>query len=222
MKIENKIALLCAPVLLIFSLCADYDVLEQYDREPEPVLLSITSVGDSSVTLVWERSKEEDFKNYQVYYSLSDVVDTTSSLSATLTFKQDTSRTVRNLIPGKRYYFRVVVSTARGLLSISNTVDTVTTTKGKISLHAPDQITSNSVKLHWTPSENKSTLIYEVYYDTVQSVDKSDILAASVSDTITTVESLESDKTYWFRVYGLNNNETTAISNTISAVPTGE
>lgn len=209
-------------VLTLFFSCADYDMLEEYEREPEPVHLSISAVGDSTVTLVWDRSEEEDFQNYQVYYSLSDVVDTTSTLSATLTFRQDTSRIVRNLIPGKRYYFRVVVSTVRGLLSISNTVDTVTTTKGKITLHAPDQITSSSVRLHWTPSESSNSLIYEIYQDTVQSVDRSDILAVSVSDTTVTIEPLQSDKTYWFRIYGMNNNEVTAVSNTISAVPTGE
>ncbi len=204
----------CIPLVLVS--CADYDLLDTLEEEPEPVSLSISAVGDSSVTLNWSKSEEDDFTNYKVYYSLNDVVDTTSTLSATLTFRNDVNKTVKNLTPGRHYYFRVIVTTRRGLISTSNTVDTTTTSKGKITLHAPNQISTHSVGLQWTPDEKSNVVSYEVYYDTVQTVSQSSTLALTIADTVATVDLLESGKKYWFRVYGLDNVEVRAVSNVVS------
>ncbi|NLD98553.1 MAG: fibronectin type III domain-containing protein, partial [Fibrobacter sp.] len=94
-------------LMVLFISCADYELLNL--GEPESVQLQISAVTDSTVSLVWSKSHDEDFKNYKLYYSRKETVDNNDSLVDSLSFRVDTVRTVRGLAPDTRYYFRVLV-----------------------------------------------------------------------------------------------------------------
>lgn len=206
-------------LILILLNCADYDLLNEND--PDPVNLDITAVTDSTVSLKWTKSTAEDFKNYKVYYSRNDVVDNNDSLSDSLSFRIDTTKIVRKLAPGMRYYFRVIVNTESGNFSASNIVDTITLTDtasdstGSLELYTPENVTDSSLTLRW--SECKEAFDrYRIFADTVRLVNYTGYLAWTVSqDTVKTVTGLDSDKTYWFRVYAQKDTSFVAVSNSV-------
>lgn len=208
---------LILPVLL-FCLCADYDLLNLGD--PENVILSITNVTDSTVTLKWSKCNDEDFSNYKVYYSRNETVDWNDSLVDSLLFNIDTTRTVRKLVPDTRYFFRVIVNTGRGRYSASNEVDTVTgkdtaDATEELKLYSPLNITDSSVTLKWS-KYNTSFDSYRIFMDTTWNVTFQDSLIKPVYyDTVTTVYGLVKNKTYWFKVYVNKNSDYVDESNSI-------
>lgn len=202
---SNNILITILSIILILCACADYDLLNL--DEPESVNLSIKSVTDSTVTLVWSKSNDEDFFNYKVYYSRNETVDQNDSLVDSLSFRIDTSKTVRNLIPGTRYYFRVIVNTGRGLFSASNEVDTVTLrdtsadTSLILKLYAPAIISDASIILRWS-KVHFTFDAYKVFIDTTWDVTNADSVIGTVyHDTTLVVNGLVKNRTYWYRVY---------------------
>lgn len=198
--------------------CADYDLL---DVEIEPVQLSINDVTDSSVSLKWTQCKYSDFNNYKVYYSLNDVVDFTDSLSDSLTFRVDTTKTVFNLNSRTRYYFRIITTALNGEFSVSNIVDTITlkdTTFGSIKLFSPVQITDSSVVIRWTRCENPFDR-YLIFMNTNRDVDNHDLLANTVYvDTTCRISNLNFNERYWFRVYAQKDTVFVAESNSLEVL----
>ena len=202
---SNKKLKTILPISLILCTCADYDLLNL--DEPESVNLAIKAVTDTTVTLVWSKSNDEDFSNYKVYYSRSETVDQHDSLVDSLSFRIDTTKTVRNLIPGTRYYFRVIVNTGRGLFSASNEVDTVTLrdtsadTSLILKLYSPVIISDSSIILRW--SKVYFTFdAYKVFMDTTWDVTNADSVIGTVyHDTTLVVNGLVKNRTYWYRVY---------------------
>lgn len=207
------------PIFLLLCSCADYDLLNLGD--PDSVKLSIKAVTDSTVTLLWSKSNDEDFADYKVYYSRNETVDQRDSLVDSLSFRIDTIKTVRKLLPGTRYYFRVLVNTGRGLFSASNEVDTVTRkdtvsdSTANLKLYAPYNITDSSVTLRWSKYQF-SFDSYRVFMDTTWNVTIEDSLIKPVyHDTILTVTGLKNDKNYWFRVYAKKDTSYVSESNSI-------
>lgn len=198
--------------------CADYDLL---DVEIEPVHLSITDATDSTVTLKWTQCDYTDFMNYKVYYSLNDVVDYTDSLSDSLTFRVDTTKTVFNLKSRTRYYFRVITTALNGDFSVSNIVDTITledTTIGTIKLYSPVQITDSSLVIRWNKCEKQFDR-YLVFMDTHWDVDKNDSLVnTSYVDTTCKILDLTYNEKYWFRIYAQKDTAFVAESNSLEVL----
>lgn len=202
---SNKKLKTVLPIILILCTCADYDLLNL--DEPESVNLAIKAVTDTTVTLVWSKSNDEDFSNYKVYYSRSETVDQHDSLVDSLSFRIDTTKTVRNLIPGIRYYFRVIVNTGRGLFSASNEVDTVTLrdtsadTSQILKLYAPTVISDSSIILRWSKIHFTFDA-YKIFMDTTWDVTNADSAIGTVyHDTTLVVNGLAKNKIYWYRVY---------------------
>jgi hypothetical protein len=196
--------------LIAFIGCADYDLLET--REPEPVELEIIGVSDTTVTLRWSRSGAEDFRSYAVYYDFgkNDIVDSADKLADTLYFAQDTQKTVWNLDPETRYYFRVIVNTRHGMIAPSNIVDTMTLPDSKtreIVLSVDSlSVTDVSLTLRWRDSRGEGP--YRVSIDTTHTVDSTDTALIETrrvnDDTSQTIIGLKPSTGYWLRVYGLD------------------
>ncbi len=207
---------------LVMLNCTDWD-LGGEGEAPDPVALEITSVTDTSVTLRWSRSDDEDFKSYQVYYSTSDIVDTTDKIADTLHISKDTVKTVTGLDANRHYYFRVVVTTYRNMISASNIVDT-TTLKSMIdltlTLNPPVALSEFSVSLSWEKGWLSDFNQYWVYMDTTATVDSTDKCVDTVNDGLNTVvDGLLRNKKYWFRVY-LNKNNVAKHGSNIDSVTT--
>ncbi|MBN1575032.1 MAG: fibronectin type III domain-containing protein [Chitinispirillaceae bacterium] len=217
MNTKRTLAAGCAASLLLCLSCADYDLLDDPDREPDPVSLEIIAVSDSSVTLRWTRCDDDDFRQYAVYYGTSDIVDRSDKLADSLSFDVDTVKTVRPLDDMTRYYFRVIVYNEGENFSVSNIVDTVTpeNMKGKLKLAVPELTEDRAVRLRWTSALEEFNR-YVIHADTTRTVDTTDTLLATVySDTAETVEGLQPDRTWWLRVYARHDTAIVATSNTV-------
>ena len=209
-------------LMVLFISCADYELLNL--GEPESVQLQISAVTDSTVSLVWSKSHDEDFKNYKLYYSRKETVDNNDSLVDSLSFRVDTVRTVRGLAPDTRYYFRVLVTTGRNLSSPSNEVDTITCkdtvidTLNHLKLFAPEIKTDSTVMLRWSKYTDFFDS-YKVFGDTTWEVNTKDPLYAIVyQDTTLIISKLIKNKKYWFRVYTKKYTSYLAESNSIEVL----
>jgi hypothetical protein len=206
-------------ILSLMFFCADYEDLE---IEPVPVVLSIKTVTDSSVTVSWSQCEDKYIYRYKVYYSKGDIVDQNDSLSDSLSFKSDTVKIVKPLKPNTRYYFRVFVITETGNSVGSNTVYTLTTnntvaadTIKVLKLFHPENITDSSVTLRWSKSQVAFDS-YKIYADTVWKVDSLDKVYKTVyQDTSAVIINLVKNKTYWFRVYAQKDTGFVAKSNSV-------
>jgi hypothetical protein len=201
------VQLACFLPVLILS-CADYNTLNDV---PEKVSLSITGVADSTVTLSWTQYTGTDFKNYKVYYSQNDIVEATDSLSDSLSYQFDTEKIVRKLIPGTRYYFRVMVYTINNVFSASNIVDTVTAT-GQGGTVKPvtasiTNTTDSSISLKWSKYATADFKNYTVFVSPDDNVDSTDSIAfssTSPDDTTKVLHYLQSETHYYFRIVVYN------------------
>jgi hypothetical protein len=215
-----KIATLITAGIGMFVLgsgCADYDELDDPDRKPEAVDLEIIRVTDSTVTLRWTRNNEEDFRQYAVYYGINEIVDRDDNLDDSLSYSDDTVKTVGPLDDLVHYYFRVMVYNERGNFRWSNTVDTTTpeNMKGKIKLGTPERTGLESVRLRWSAAAGVINR-YTVYGDTMGVVDTNDQLFSTIhTDTTSVIEGLGPGRTWWFRVYAWNDTALAATSNIV-------
>jgi hypothetical protein len=215
--------------LVFFALlairCADYDLADKA-LHPDAVTLDITAVTDSSVTLRWTQSQSTDFSNYKVYYSRNDVVENTDSLSDSLTFIFDTTKTVAKLASGTTYYFRVILNTKSGGFSASNIVHATTTGSaitGTMVLYNADSVSDSTRLLRWTKC---TTLFdrYRVFADTTNQLNTLDTLVASVaSDTfvLLSVTNFKPNHSYWFKVFAQKFSGTIVDSSNIVQVNFG-
>jgi hypothetical protein len=202
---------------MLFLLCADYDLLEDPDKTPEPVSLEIIELTDSTVTVRWTQCRDEDFKQYEVYYGTNDIIDRNDKCADSLTFSVDTVKTVGPLDDMTRYYFRVIVFNDLGNFSVSNIVDTITLEdlKGKLKCNAPTITDDGEVRLRWTTVQEESSR-YVIHADTLRTVDTTDTLLATVySDTTETIGDLLTGHTWWFRIFAWNDTAIVASSNTV-------
>ncbi len=209
-------------LLLVLINCTDWD-LEDDDKAPDPVTVEIVGLTDSSVSLRWTHSDDEDFKSYQVYYSTSDIVDTTDKIADTLYFSKDTVKTVTSLDANRHYYFRVIVTTYRDMISASNIVDTTTfnsMSELKLTLKPPVALSEHSVSLTWEKGWTSDYNQYWIYMDTNSTVDSTDKCVDTVNDGLTTViNGLLRSRKYWFRIY-LNENGIAKHGSNIDSVTT--
>jgi hypothetical protein len=215
----TKIAGVC--LLLLTFTCADYDMLDDDNKEIDRVNLEITAATDSSVTLRWTKYRDDDFMNYVVLYGTNDIVDWSDKTADSLVFDFDTVKTVHLLDDMTRYYFRVMVVNDDGIFSGSNTVDTITPENmtGKLKLTAPVLNGDGDILLAWTAAHEDFDK-HAVYADTVRTVDTTDTLIATVySDTSETISGLSDEKTWWLRVYAINDTAVVATSNIKSIYP---
>ncbi len=216
-KKTNRVITLGITFTIIILSCADYEMIGDPDRTPDPVTLEIIVVTDSSVTLRWTQSKDEYFSRYVVYYGTDDIVDLNDKPVDTLSFSVDTVKTVRRLYDNKRYYFRVIVFNEMGNFSVSNIVDTVTkeNMKGKLKLAAPVITDYDALILCWSKALEPFDY-YAVYADTNPSVGTNDAIIAKVfDDTTKTITGLTPHNSWWFRVYAQRDTVVVATSNIV-------
>jgi hypothetical protein len=209
---------ICLCLFVLALTCADYEMLDELEEDPDAVTLAISNVTDSSVTLRWTKYRDDDFSRYEVYFGTNDIVDRSDEFSDSLLFSSDTVKIVQPLDDLQRYYFRVLVVNETGRFSASNTVDTVTpeNMRGKLKLAAPVRTDAGDLRLSWTAALEPIDR-YEIFADTLHTVDTTDTSVATVySDTAETVTGLVSDRTWWLRVYALRDTAIVATSNSVA------
>jgi hypothetical protein len=204
-----KNRLLLTSILFCFVSCADYSQLND-TNPPASVTLSVADVHDSTVTLRWTQSPDDNFKSYKVYVDSSDIVDPSSSLVDSLLFAMDTIKIVRGLKPATTYHFRVFVINQAGKISASNIASAITW----LSFLPQQKVGDSMVILNWTKIRNSPVAGYRIFSDTTQSVDTIDQVAGS--DTSLAVKNIPAGQINYYRAYARDDSGFIAPSNVIS------
>jgi len=210
--VMNRIIFFPISLFFLFS-CADYDLLDEDNALPA-VELSVKSVRDSTVTLSWTQCSDENFKNYKIYCDSSDVVDQGDKLVDSLSFAQDTVKSINTLAPATMYWFRVVLLSQQGKITPSNTVSAVTW----LAWRSPQWKGDSAVALAYSKVRNVSVSGYRVFSDTTDNIDSADTVWARLpeTDTAITVNDLDAGTKRWFRAYAMADTGYLAPSTTLS------
>lgn len=180
--------------MALFFTCADYNL--QDDDDPSDTKLFVSSILDQGVVLRWSKCTDDNFASYRVYVDTTDVVDFNDRLVDSLSFAQDTVKTVINLKASTVYYFRILVVNSAGKTTPSNTVSAIT------RLAFSSQLSGDSVILLKTaPVRNYSVSGYRIFADTSLNVDT---LSPHVSsDTFLTIKNLAAGTVMRYRAYAM-------------------
>ncbi len=191
---------------------------------PKPVILDTivdAAIGDTTVSLSWSKSLENDLLRYFVYFDTIAKVDTftqIASIDTTDTTRLrfvDTSTVTSRILTLKRnkeYWFCVYSQDTSGFISASNSQ------RAKTKSGIPNPVTlsvelasDSSAMVRWTKNSDADFYRYVVVFNDTQDIDTlSSIVVGdprialsdtSQSDTSYTVMGLERDTKYWFCVY---------------------
>lgn len=186
-----------------------------------PSTISVSDVGDSSVTLSWNKSTDnydaQSALTYKIYRASTDILTSVSQTesSGTLVATQTniSTYTVTGLSPTTTYYFNIVVSDSSGNKSLYTTAtattaaDTTAPVPGSSGTVTLSNATVSSMTVSWsTASDNitsSSSLQYAVY--------------RSTSNNISTVANMESNGT---KVMDYTANTTSFNATNLSAATT--
>lgn len=155
--------------------------------------------GDSAISLTWMANTEADFLRYRIYAGTSP--NPTTVIDSTVGGVSDTSRVLRNLIPGQTYYLRVTAVDYGYLESpYSNEVMVVPVNtnpplapQGLSGLSGDGQVT-----LIWHPNAELDLLRYRIYGGTTPG--STTPLDSVSGDTSRTLTALTNGQTYYFRI----------------------
>ena len=93
-----------------------------------------------------------------------------------------------------------------------------------LTLNAPDQATVNSMRLTWNDLNDPNFAAYALYRSETSTVDTSSTLVATITDQATTDYTdtdLQARRTYYYKVFFVDSNDTYSPSNTNSAATLG-
>jgi hypothetical protein len=161
-----------------------------------------STLTDTTVFLRWTKYGL-DFDYYRIYRDTTDVVDTKDT--SVKTVYTDTSATIKNLMPGRTYWFRVYAFSDTSIAATSNimevqTADNSESWSGDITVTS---ITDTTATLKWTKYASSDFKNYKVYFSLDPTVELTDSLEDSLvvkTDTSMIVRSLVAATTYTFRV----------------------
>ncbi len=97
---------------------------------------------------------------------------------------------------------------------------TVADSTPAVILSKPTQVDYKSMVLSWSQSTDPQFGAYKLYYSKTSPVTETSLLAATINDiykTIDTVDNLEENTKYYFRVFSYNANQSKAGSNTVDS-----
>jgi len=186
---------------------------ETADITPEaptaPSSLAISQLSTTSALVNWTDNSDNE-EGFTLEYSLNSDFSSSSTLSASA---NETEKTLSSLTTGETYYIRVRAYNDGGVSSWSSMVSMLVSS---LIPEAPSNLaviaeSDNSLSVGWTDnsdSESGFTLDYarEADFSDASSVD---IPANAGSNTI---EGLDSDTTYFFRIRAYNENGSSSFS----------
>ena len=185
-----------------------------------PANVRVASVTPTTMTIRWDAVTGASA--YRLAVSASSTMASPTYRDVT-----GTSRTVRNLTPKKRYYFRVAVLNSSGSRispytgpTIPSAVTAAVPTPRNLAVPS---VTSSSATLTWTPSEGAS--LYRVSMATAS--DFSNAVRSRTATPSKTLTGLRSGTTYYFKVQVINSDGnsvtkyTTPITGRTAAIVSG-
>jgi len=127
---------------------------------PIPVrLYAPTNITQTEMTILWNKTDAQDFREYKLYRKNSPGIDeTTGELIYVSTLKDDTSFVDENLIPYESYYYRVYLMNEFGRMGGSN-IENASTLGGNLILDGSFDNPS-SFDLNWFISVGGGNISY--------------------------------------------------------------
>jgi hypothetical protein len=177
------------------------------------VIDSLTT--DTSVTLKWNKSPDNDFKCYLAAYdTVFKSIDSIKFFNREIVHFDsiaDSARittTIRLPKRSQKYYFTMYIQDRSSLVSAA-CIDSATTASGipaRVTLSKLDNsvTTDTSVVLQWTKTTDADFSRYMVLYDTIRFVDsvgrKQSSAITHAADTMLVLTGLFPNRWYWFNV----------------------
>lgn len=166
-----------------------------------PTISSVTTNSTSEITVNWSKPTG-NISGYKLYYGTSSDITTMTEFTGTLT-SSSTSAKVTGLTAGTYYYFRVV--------SYAGEWDEYNSTTTPISSYSAAYTKPNYATLTVTPASTTSVTVswskpaggisgYKLYYGTSTSIGSMSSISVGSTATSTTVSSLTTGTTYYFRL----------------------
>ena len=183
------------------------------NQPPQKIILyEPIDITNTSVTLKWSQSADDDFASYEIYYSTNSDVLSDSTLVVSIAQKEIVTYTVTGLNQDTLYYFIVVVKDTGELMTGSNIVSAKTTkqqgTLTAVTLYSITTYTKSSITLNWSKNNDSTFAKYVIYMSKTAGVTDASTKVKEIMDqnTITyTVTGLMENTDYYFKVYVYNN-----------------
>jgi predicted phage tail protein len=193
------------------------------------VLNDITNPTDSSLTLNWTKNTDDDFLKYEIHYSNSaNFTISSQTLVKTIYDRDITDITIANLLPSRKYYFKIRVYDKGGLYSDSNEKYAQTLAPSgsdvpkPVTLDLPSEITQTTMRITWSLYTGSDFKHYELHYSTEENfvLSSSNIyLGALTNQNLKSIVvlGLNPNTKYYFRMRVVNNKDKFADSEEVSA-----
>ncbi|XP_073512455.1 receptor-type tyrosine-protein phosphatase H isoform X5 [Phyllobates terribilis] len=162
--------------------------------------LVVTSVSDTSVTLMWPPSSDPNNSSYTytVKYGSKSVPG----------IKNNTA-VVTGLAPGTDYSFTVFSVTSNGTSSNPSNVANATTQPSQVTNLKVSSVTSSSATLTWTPSSDINSISYSY------TVNYGSTNITGIKTSPTEIKSLDAGTEYSFTIYAVINGISSKPSNVV-------
>ena len=181
---------------------------------PAPTNLTASTGLAGEIVLYWQDNSSEES-----WFRVESSTNGTSFLVIPGAAANATTCTVRNLIPGKKYYFRVSACKSTVVYSVYSNIAAAV----PASLPAPTGLTASAVagrqiKLSWTDTSTQENG-FKIERSTSPTTGFAQIATTFVNSTSYANTGLTSGRTYYYRVRAYNNFlGYSAYSNLVSAV----
>ncbi len=187
------------------------DRLLTVQAPPDAVLIlearSASPPDAPSVTLRWERSREERFAALHVHRSESATVDSTDERVGTVTDIATESFSDPDVVEGHTYRYRAYVLNGAGLSTGSNTISATVPNErppDAPTLATSAEVSTSRISLSWSRVEATDFAAYRLYRNEIGAVSDGDVLVATITDVNVTYwddGGLRENTDYFYRIY---------------------
>jgi len=199
------------------------------NEPPNPVTLLIPApVGNSttSLNLSWSENADSDFDSYRIYREEAPAaVDSSSFVVDIINNQNITDYQDTNLKENTEYNYRVYVFDKGGKSTGSNTATGKTNANQPptaVILAQPLVVDSTTLSLSWSINDDQDFDFYKIYRSETSPVDTTIAPIAIISNQNTTQyldSNLIKNKTYYYRVFVVDQGGLSSGSNEASATP---
>ncbi|MBI5466705.1 MAG: fibronectin type III domain-containing protein, partial [Candidatus Kerfeldbacteria bacterium] len=192
------------------------------NASPPTMAFSPFSTAPTYIVVSWTQTPILDFSKYVLYRSDTSTVDTTSVKILESTTKSTTSYTDSPLVENKTYYYRIYLFDTAGVWSQSGSQSAITANgpPAAVTLSPLSGVTSSSLTLAWTQSNEPDFASYKVFRSTTPGAGTTSIEVASVTTKTTLTQNdtgLTENTMYYYKIFVYDTGGKYAGSNEQSA-----
>jgi hypothetical protein len=130
----------------------------------DTVTVNIDAVAKHAIALRWDKTDDFYFKNYLIYRSESDIIDTSIAPIAIINSRFSINHNDANLKQTTNYTYGLVIEDTRGVKYLTNSVSGETLPLEAVELNNLTNIGKYEITLNWNPSSDNDVLGYRVIH----------------------------------------------------------